>query len=109
MFMEPASSLLRFTRALSVAHHVPGRIRLKLTGAAPADLSTLAGNASRFVAALSGVDGIRSVNLNPLARSCTIEYDTGKIAVSAWNELAAQEVTTGSRGLLEKLIQAANS
>lgn len=102
------SSLLRFAEALSIAHHIPGRIRLKLSGSALADLSAMAQDAKRFVAALSGVDGIRSVSLNPLAKSCTIEYDSKVIEDSAWRDLAAQTITKSSKPLFDKLVQAAS-
>lgn len=87
--MDQNSDLLRFAENLRIAHHIPGRIRLKLVvDLADADVDIL-GGAKRFHAALSGRAGIRSISLNPLARSCTVEYDTAVIPTSAWQDLLA--------------------
>jgi hypothetical protein len=77
-----------------IAHHIPGRIRLKLTGMAGAagvnligDLTGAREMLARFSAALGDTPGIRAVRLNPMARSCTVEYDVHALPDKAWNEL----------------------
>ena len=40
-----------------------------------AELIAMADEAKRFGKALAKMDGIRSISLNPLARSCVVEYD----------------------------------
>ncbi|WP_051340265.1 heavy-metal-associated domain-containing protein [Azospirillum halopraeferens] len=91
--------LRRLVAALRIVHHIPGRIRLKLEAAAGA-VPVTAGDAGAFDRALSGLSGIRSVRLNPLARSCTIEYDPALIPPSAWPDLLAGRDTPGAAGLL---------
>lgn len=98
--------LIRFARRLSVAHHVPGRIRVRLDGPVDADLKAAAGQAKAFVASLSTMAGIRSVALNPLAKSCTIEYDIHVIPASAWTGLLSGESLPGSDALLRTLMAA---
>ncbi|PKU24715.1 heavy-metal-associated domain-containing protein [Telmatospirillum siberiense] len=82
-------TLLRFAACLRVAHHIPGRIRLGVAGGAeqPEWGDDPLGKARRFSQALTGVSGIRSVRLNPLARSCTVEYDPSAIPPAAWQDL----------------------
>lgn len=99
--MSDDSELLRFTRYLRIAHHIPGRIRLKLVAdLADADMDLL-GGAKRFHAALSGRAGIRSISLNPLARSCTVEYDAAIIPSSAWPDLLAGTRSAAAAILLD--------
>ncbi|GHU03839.1 hypothetical protein FACS1894205_1070 [Alphaproteobacteria bacterium] len=72
---------------LSIVHHIPGRIRLKLAAGAE-----IPGHLSDAVRTLrDGLDknpAIRSIRLNMLAKSCVIEYDPEQIAPDAWNALA---------------------
>lgn len=86
--LNTIEDLWRFARQARIAHHIPGRVRLKLegkTGGAAAEVRLL-------VDAVSKVSGIRSVNVNLLARSCVVEYDPTLIAPSAW-----QNIVDGTR------------
>ena len=61
---------------LSIAHHVRGRIRLKL------DPRILAHPAARALSSLSGgkpESGLLSARVNIMARSLVLEYDPGRI------------------------------
>lgn len=84
-----------------IAHHIPGRIRLKLAegAAAPAAL----GDVQRFVRAATAVPGIRGVTLNPLARSCVVEYDPAVFPPSAWQDLLAGTASAAADTLLRAL------
>lgn len=76
--------------ALTVAHHVPGRIRLKLHAAYAAEHVTeaqLLPFASLLNTLLEQTTGIRAVRLNPLARSCVVEYEVSVIPMEAWVDL----------------------
>jgi hypothetical protein len=74
---------------LRVAHHIPGRIRLKLASEVETGLRDALAEVKRFVSAASTAPGIRSVSLNLLARSCLVEYDPAQIAPTAWTDLIA--------------------
>lgn len=85
--MDHFEQLQRFTAYLRIAHHIPGRIRLKLeVDLDPGQLDAIA-DAKRFGRALDNIPGIHSVKLNVLARSCTVEYDTKAIPAGAWADL----------------------
>jgi len=99
--------LLRFATALSVAHHIPGRIRLKLNAPLGPELMAMAAEAKRFGQALSATAGIRAVDLNALARSCTIQYDPAVIPPAAWTGLLAGGGDPDSDALLRALASAA--
>lgn len=102
----PASPLLGLVGQLSVAHHIPGRIRLKMRENLPHELIA---EAKKFGQALGGVEGIRSVGVNPLARSCTIEYDARAIPPSAWSGFLSGEATPESEILRRRLLDAAHA
>lgn len=74
--------LLALVSHLEIAHHIPGRIRLriKLTG-----LSTL--SKVDLEAITSAIPGIHSVRVNALARSAVIEYDSMQISPDIWTML----------------------
>lgn len=79
----------RLAPFLRIAHQIPGRIRLKLDAGALAAHPLPAGEAGRLDAILSGIRGIRRVQLNLLARSCVVEYDAAVIPDAAWPDLLA--------------------
>lgn len=98
--MPPSPSLLRLTALLRIAHHIPGRVRLKLDATAGADLAAAAGDIAALNRALSAVPAIRSVSVNRLALSCTIEYDPAAIPPSAWPDLLEGKASAGADTLL---------
>jgi hypothetical protein len=88
---------------LRIAHQVPGRVRLRLA-AALADAPEL----RRFDPAvlqrvLGEASGLRNVRLNPLARSCVVEYDDKLIPDAAWADLLAGRDTPAARILTARL------
>ncbi len=86
---EAWALVARLAARAEIAHHLPGRIRLRLRAgeALPAVAGGLA--PERVRQAIAGLPGIRDVRLNLLARSCTIEYDDTTIPPQAWIDLAA--------------------
>lgn len=82
-----------------IAHHIPGRVRLKLDGAADGSAAQVRG----FIDAVGRVAGIRSVNVNLLARSCVVEYDPAQIEPSAWQDLVDGNRSSPAERLLQAL------
>lgn len=74
-------------QSCAIAHHIPGRLRVKLT----CDGSALPPNvdAQALLERLRATPGIRKVSVNLMARSCTVHYDAGEIAPEAWGDLIA--------------------
>lgn len=92
----PHALLGELTGRLRIAHHLPGRVRLKLDVELSATQERAIGDARQLLGALGDIPGIRAVNLNLLARSCTVEYDPARIPPAAWEQLVAG--TTGDAG-----------
>lgn len=73
--------------AVRIAHHLPGRIRLSFSGAAADRLPPV--DMRRLQQLLESLEGVRTLRLNLLARSCTIEYDPQRIPDNAWADYLA--------------------
>lgn len=93
----------RLAPCLRIAHQIRGRVRLKLdTDALPA-APLPPGIAGRLDGLLAGIRGIRSVQLNLIARSCVVEYDTAVIPDAAWPDLLAGRATAAADALAQVL------
>lgn len=98
--MDEFEHFQRFTRYLRIAHHIPGRIRLKLEADLDDRQIDAIGDARRFGKVLDDVPGIHSVKLNVLARSCTLEYDAKVIPPAAWGDFLEGVRSPASETLL---------
>ncbi|MBQ6656495.1 MAG: hypothetical protein IJM64_04340 [Ottowia sp.] len=103
-----ATLLARFAPHVRIAHHIPGRVRLRLDAAAlkEAGISTGALRPKGAWTDDGALPGVRRVSWNLLARSCTIEYDAVRIAPAAWPELLAGRDTPAAAALRALLQQA---
>jgi hypothetical protein len=68
---ENHQELLTLLQNISIAHHIPGRIRLKLRGKLPA---WVADNPQAVREKMKNLCGIMDVKVNPIAASATITY-----------------------------------
>ena len=83
-----ALQLQKLCQLLQVAHHIPGRIRVRLSLASLQGAGALSfDELEDFLAALEQVEGIQKVKPNLAALSCTIEYDAAVIASEEWSGL----------------------
>jgi hypothetical protein len=107
--LDEMHPLLRFATLLRIAHHIPGRVRLKLAVENGSGLIDAAAEAKRFIRSVTGVPGIRAVSLNPLALSCVVEYDPALISPSVWNDLVAGTRSAAAEALLQAIAAAART
>lgn len=96
-------SVQTFARLLRIAHHIPGRVRLKLAAEAGADLGAAVTEVKAFIGAVTSIPGIRAVSLNPLARSCVVEYDPARIPPAAWADLIGGTPSAAAQALAEAI------
>lgn len=102
--MDDFDRLSGLASRIRLAHQIPGRIRLKLTG--PVNQKSVArfkASFSQFSNTLNDIPGIRSIRINVLARSCTVEYDAKDIPDSAWTDLLAGVRSQGALSLVARL------
>jgi hypothetical protein len=82
-----AAPLKALRHHLAIAHHVRGRVRLRLT---PAGVLAVAPDlAARLADPAALPPGIRSVRVNVAALSVVIEYAPSLIAPELWGDLIA--------------------
>ncbi|MGI6246455.1 MAG: hypothetical protein ACOYJQ_11880 [Pseudochelatococcus sp.] len=93
--LSPFMTLRRF---LAIAHHVPGRIRVKLDPAALMQLPIV--DTGPFVALAKRIPGVKAIRVNAAALSAVIEYDAGLIAAPVWERLLA-----GDRAEIEEILR----
>lgn len=92
-------TLERFAQYVTIAHHVPGRVRFKFNPAILKELGEEAmGQLERFHQTL---EGIREVRVNKLARSATIAYDKTVIEPEFFEQLARGEIPPGLSTLIK--------
>ncbi|MDD2664700.1 MAG: cation transporter [Dechloromonas sp.] len=96
-----ASLIQAVARHLRIAHQIPGRIRFRIDPAVLADPALRGLGDSGLDDALGVIRGVRSVRLNRLARSCTIEYDRAVIPDHAWGDLLEQRPGPAAQILLD--------
>ncbi len=72
-------------RHMKIAHHIPGRIRLKIGVSALKELGTV--NKSDVEGFLNEIDGIKEVRINEAAGSVVISYAPGRVAPERWEQL----------------------
>jgi hypothetical protein len=105
--MSIVENLQQFSSRVEIAHHVPGRIRLRLLpGGLPsldAPAESLAARARTLKDALTDTPGIRSIRVNALARSCTIEYDHRAIPFQAWPDFLGN-VPSEAAAVLRRIV-----
>lgn len=98
--MTNSAALLRFATLLHIAHHIPGRIRLKLSPEGERRLLQALDEARQFGAVMKGVPGIRAIRINAPARSCVVDYDPALIPPAAWHDLVAGVSSAAAEGLV---------
>ena len=90
MTLFDQETLRRFSRHVTVAHHVPGRVRFKFNPTIVKEVGEEAINEMKTFD--KRLKGIREVKLNKLARSVTITYDKSVLEPAFFEGLAAGTV-----------------
>ena len=107
--MNPFEKFQHFANCVEIVHHIPGRIRLRLAmddlSSLNASLSSLLEQAGDFKKVLDRLPGIRSVRVNALARSCTVEYDPALIPLPAWTDFLAGASTPAADRLRQTITE----
>jgi hypothetical protein len=94
------ADLLLIAPHTEIVHHIPGRIRLRLKRSgldviAKIDVESL----------MRGVPGIRSLRINPVVGSLTLEYDQKRLSYSLWEKLGALRNRPELRDQVEALLK----
>jgi hypothetical protein len=96
------SSFVALRRHLKIAHHIPGRIRLKIGLGAIGEIGTI--DSSLVDRVLGAIDGIKDARVNAAAGSVVVAYQPGKIQ-PAWWEILINGDEAEARNLLRRLLE----
>ncbi|MEQ8602097.1 MAG: hypothetical protein RIB45_02170 [Marivibrio sp.] len=88
---------LALRRHVSVAHHVPGRIRVRLAASALKEAKAV--DRAAFDRILAALDGVKDVRVNAAAGSAVIAYDPARLPPKEWDRLLTADEET-ARALL---------
>ncbi len=82
---EAVDIFLDYMRYFSIAHHVPGRIRVKASLLKAKELKKL--DPTGFEGFIDRIPGIKGYRVNKAALSAVIEYDTAALPFALWEEV----------------------
>ena len=99
------SVLGSFAGRVEIAHHIPGRVRLRLRAGGGALAAVAASEGRALLDRLRALEGVRAVSVNPAARSCAVEYDAAAIPPRVWDDLAAGRMTEEVRRHLARALR----
>lgn len=103
-----ASLILAARQHCRIAHHVPGRIRLRFDPLGLAGVLRALGNrAAALETTLRRVRGIRATEMNLAACSLTVQYDPALLPPQSWERLLTGPAAAAS-ALLAELLPAAD-
>ncbi len=101
---HPLACLLPLRRHLSVVHHVPGRLRVRVSRRALSRSDGMtAGAFRRAIEAVAGVEGLR---MSPATLSAVVEYDPDRLVPELWDLLLGGP-DDGALAAFEQLTQTA--
>lgn len=80
---------LELRKHLSIVHHIPGRIRLKVNTTILKAFDNV--DSGLIDKVLGEIEGIQDVNVNVLARSVRIQYSIKQLQPSWWDTLVNAE------------------
>ncbi|RWR27553.1 cation transporter [Sinirhodobacter populi] len=93
--------LLAGLAACRIAHHIPGRLRVKLGATSSQAMPGLA-EAAALLVRLRAIQGVKAVTVNKLARSSTVEYDPAILAPEGWEDVMQGRQTGAAEELLAR-------
>lgn len=85
-----ARALLQLRDRIDIAHHLPGRIRLRLRTSAVRGLPRVSAASAR--ALLQRLDFIHDLRVNAAAGSVVIDYDPVRLPPAHWETLLAGDL-----------------
>lgn len=99
----------QYAACVQIAHHLPGRLRLRLVQdrqipGTPRDTAYLLTQATLFRDMLESIPGVRSIRFNLMARSCTVEYDQRVIPFKSWPDFL-NDVPSDEARALRRIIE----
>ncbi len=83
--------LIPLLEEAEIAHHIPGRIRLRFNHSILAKLPKLNGIEKEIQKITDQIEAIKDIRLNLHAGSVVVQYDTDLLPPEFWEELVAEK------------------
>lgn len=97
------SEFMKLRKHIKIAHHVPGRIRVRLMLSALKQLPDI--DPAILESLQTEAQGIDEVRINRVAGSAAISYDTTKILPASWETIINGEHELAEQTLLKLLVK----
>ena len=83
--------LIPLLEEAEIAHHIPGRIRLRFNQSILARLPKLNGIEKEIQKVANQIEAIKNIRLNLFAGSVVVQYDTDILPPDFWQEVVAEK------------------
>ncbi len=83
--------LIPLLEEAEIAHHIPGRIRLKFNHSIVTKLPKLNGIEKEIQKIANQIEAIKDIRLNLFAGSVVVQYDTDILSHDFWQEVVAEK------------------
>ena len=83
--------LMPLLEEAEIAHHIPGRIRLKFNHSIVTKLPKLNGIEKEIQKIANQIEAIKDIRLNLFAGSVVVQYDTDILSHDFWQEVVAEK------------------
>ena len=96
--------LMPLLEEAEIAHHIPGRIRLKFNHGILARLPKLNGIEKEIQKVANQIEAIKNIRLNLFAGSVVVQYDTDLLSPDFWQEVVAEKDVEQLREMARRLL-----
>ena len=83
--------LIPLLEEAEIAHHIPGRIRLRFNHSILTKLPKLNGIEKEIQKIVNQIEAIKNIRLNLFAGSVVVQYDTDILPPDFWQEVLAEK------------------
>ena len=83
--------LIPLLEEAEIAHHIPGRIRLRFNHSILTKLPKLNGIEKEIQKIVNQIEAIKNIRLNLFAGSVVVQYDTDILPPDFWQEVVAEK------------------
>ena len=83
--------LMPLLEEAEIAHHIPGRIRLKFNHSIVTKLPKLNGIEKEIQKIANQIEAIKDIRLNLFAGSVVVQYDTDILSYDFWQEVVGEK------------------
>jgi len=96
--------LIPLLEEAQIAHHIPGRIRLRFNHSILAALPKLNGIEKEIQKIADQIEAIKDIRLNLYAGSVVVQYDTDLLPSVFWEEVVAEKDLERLREMARRLL-----